>query len=261
MKFGSTVSVLAGILMLSAPALRANETLDRAQQMEDAGNFSGARALLTEAVQSKSADPELLTGYAEFLERSHDRTARETFRRAAAEWKHQNKTSNAAAAQRRAVILDLIAGDRATAESDLAEYQALGGKDLTIPAVGSAPGATYQSITIPGPYRSFARMAALSPDAGPADILPALARNVITSGYQASRGSDQLEATEYLKLVQRYLAQVKELDQLAGAEHVIKVPNCESTQTNDLLGCSVTACAAAAAAKWCSKRSTRRGPF
>ena len=59
-------------------------------------------------------------------------------------------------------------------------------------------------------------MAALSPDAGPADILPALARNVLTSGYQASRGSDQLESTEYLKLVQRYLSQVKELDQLAG---------------------------------------------
>ena len=96
-------------------------------------------------------------------------------------------------------------------------------------------GPSYESITIPGPYRSFARMAALAPDAGPAEILPALARNVITSGYQASRGSDQLEATEYLKLVQRYLSQVKELDQLAGPEHVIKVPNCESTQTNDLL--------------------------
>ena len=115
------------------------------------------------------------------------------------------------------------------------EYQALGGNDLTLPSAGAKSGPAYESITIPGPYRSFARMAALAPDAGPAEILPALARNVITSGYQASRGSDQLDATEYLKLVQRYLSQVKELDQLAGIEHVIKVPNCESTQTNDLL--------------------------
>ncbi len=103
------------------------------------------------------------------------------------------------------------------------------------PPPEASPAHLYQTVTIPGPYRSFARMAALSPDAGPADILPALARNVITSGYQASRGTDVLEATEYLKLVQRYLSQVKELTQLAGADHVIKVPTCESTQTNDLL--------------------------
>jgi len=226
---------VAAALVFGASAQSANDTLDRARQMEDAGNSSGARSLLAQASLGSSADAELLTGYAEFLERSHNTEARAAFRRAASAWKRENKTSNAAAAQHRAVLLDLLADDRATAATDLAEYESLGGKDLVIPAVGSAPGPSYQTITIPGPYRSFARMAALSPDAGPADILPALARNIITSGYQASRGSDQLETTEYLKLVQRYLSQVKELDQLAGAEHVIKVPNCESTQTNDLL--------------------------
>ncbi len=236
MRIRSTVLAVAGVwIMGAASALTANETLDRAQQMEDAGTASGARALLGQAVQSASSDAELLTGYAECLERSHDSGARAAFRRAASEWKRQNKTTNAATAQKRAVLLDLIAGDRATAETDLVEYRALGGKDISIPTAGSSAPTTFETVTIPGPYRSFARMAALSPDAGPADILPALARNVITSGYQASRGSDQLESTEYLKLVQRYLAQVKELDQLAGPEHVIKVPNCESTQTNDLL--------------------------
>jgi hypothetical protein len=225
------------VLLLAGPALLANETVDRARQMEDAGNVAGAKALLSPAAQNSgsSSDPEVLTAYAEFLERSHDPGARDAFRRLAAEWKRQNKPSSAQSAQRRAVLLDLIAGDRATAERDLVEYQALGGADLTIPPAGNTSGATYQSVIIPGPYRSFARMAALAPDAGPADILPALARNVITSGYQASRGSDQLETTEYLKLVQRYLSQVKELDQLAGPEHIIKVPTCDSTQTNDLL--------------------------
>lgn len=235
MKVGSTILMLAGVALFGASSLFANEALDRAQQMEDAGNASGARAMLTQAVQNSPSDAELLSGYASFLESSHNSDAAGAFRRAAAEWKKQNKTSNAAAAEHRAVLLDLLAGDRAAAETDLAEYQALGGNDLSLPAPGGGSGIPHESITIPGPYRSFARMAALSPDAGPADILSALARNVITSGYQASRGSDQLESTEYLKLVQRYLSQVKELDQLAGTEHVIKVPTCDSTQTNDLL--------------------------
>lgn len=235
MKVCSTVVWLAGVAIFGAPDLCANAALDRAQQMEDTGNSSGARTVLAQAVRSAPSDAELLTGYADFLERSHNPGAAEAFRRAATEWKKQNKASSAAAAQRRAVLLDLLGGDRAAAEIDLAEYQALGGKDLAIPASGGGDNIPHEIITIPGPYRSFARMAALAPDAGPADILPALARNVLTSGYQASKGSDQLEATEYLKLVQRYLSQVKELDQLAGPEHVIKVPNCDSTQTNDLL--------------------------
>ncbi len=233
--FAAAVSLTA-VLTCTPRPLRANETLDRAHQLEDAGDRPAARMLLAEVAQHTSPDPELLTGYAEFLERTHDATAREIFRRAAAEWKRQGNAANAAVAERRAVLLDLIAGDRAAAETDIAEYNSLGGKDLELPGAGSAPpGPAHETITIPGPYRSFARMAALSPDARPADILPALARNVVTGGYQAARGGEQLEATEYLKLVQRYLSQVKELDQLSGPEHVIKVPTCESTQTNDLL--------------------------
>ncbi|MDE3195992.1 MAG: hypothetical protein KGN84_06600, partial [Acidobacteriota bacterium] len=235
MRIGSTAVVLTVALTYCVPAVAVNETVDRARQMEDTGNAAGARALLAQAVQSSSSDAELLTAYADCLERTHDPEARATFRKAAAEWKKQNRLTQAIAAERRAVMLDLIAGDRATAETDLGEYRELGGTDLTLPPNGSTAAASYQSITIPGPYRSFARMAALSQTASPAEILPALARNIITGGYQASRGSDQLEATEYLKLVQRYLSQVKELDQIAGPEHVIKVPQCESTQTNDLL--------------------------
>ena len=78
-------------------------------------------------------------------------------------------------------------------------------------------------------------MAALSPDIQPDDILAALARNVVTNGYQASHANDELEETEYLKLVHRYLSQARELDKLAGADKVIKIASCESTQTNDLL--------------------------
>ena len=48
----------------------------------------------------------------------------------------------------------------------------------------------------------------------------ALARNVVTNGYQASHSNDELEETEYLKLVQRYLAQARELEKLAGPDKV-----------------------------------------
>ena len=70
MSIRSGVWWLAGVVVFGASAFGANETLDRAQKMEDAGNSSGARTLLADAVQSSASDPELLTGYAEFLERS-----------------------------------------------------------------------------------------------------------------------------------------------------------------------------------------------
>jgi hypothetical protein len=88
---------------------------------------------------------------------------------------------------------------------------------------------------VPGPLRSFARMAAISPDSRPRDILPALAHNVITNGYEASHGNEALEQTEYLKLVHRYLSQAHELDKLAGDSKVIEVKTCDAANVTDLL--------------------------
>jgi hypothetical protein len=93
----------------------------------------------------------------------------------------------------------------------------------------------WPTIDIPGPLRSFSRMAALSPDLKPEDLLPALGRNVVTNGYQASGGTEGLEQTEYLKLVFRYLSQARELERLAGPDKAIKVPSCDSSETADLL--------------------------
>ena len=90
-------------------------------------------------------------------------------------------------------------------------------------------------VNIPGPLRSFGRMAAISSDIQPEDVLPALARNVVTNGYQASHSNEALEQTEYLKLVHRYLSQARELEKLAGAGKVIKIDTCESPQAGDLL--------------------------
>ena len=78
-------------------------------------------------------------------------------------------------------------------------------------------------------------MAAISSDLLPDEVLGALARNVVTNGYQASHSNDALEQTEYLKLVHRYLSQARELEKLAGADKVIKTENCESANVGELL--------------------------
>jgi hypothetical protein len=78
-------------------------------------------------------------------------------------------------------------------------------------------------------------MAAISPDAAPDDVLPALAHNVNLNGYSATRASESLEPTEFLKLITRYLSQAREIEKLAGESKILKIEMCESTETGDLL--------------------------
>ena len=99
-------------------------------------------------------------------------------------------------------------------------YRSATGKTLTV-AAPRRTAKSWPTASIPGPMRSFARMAAISADSAPEDILPALARNVVTNGYQASHSNEALEQTEYLKLVHRYLSQARELEKLAGEQKVI----------------------------------------
>ena len=82
------------------------------------------------------------------------------------------------------------------------------------------------------PSRAWPRF---SPDLSPDDLLPALARNVVTNGYQATSANEALEQTEYLKLVVRYLSQARELERLAARRKIIRIETCESTDTGDLL--------------------------
>ncbi len=199
----------------------------RASQMESQGDAAGAREFLERSAQSGGFDA--LSAYAQFLDRHHSPGARAAYQKA---------LSAAPGAQRsridrRLVELDLIAGSREDAERDLELYRAAGGSDFSLPT--PAPAATKSVILIPGPRASFARMAALSPDLEAADLLPALARNVVTNGYQAASGNEALEQTEYLKLVVRYLSQARELDKVSGADHTIKIESCDSNQTAELL--------------------------
>ncbi len=90
----------------------------------------------------------------------------------------------------------------------------------------SGPGASASSsseeVTIPGPLRSFLRMAAISQKVSPEEVLPLLARNVVVNGFQGGGG----KPTEFLILLNWYTDQARELMALAGPEGVIHASNC-----------------------------------
>jgi hypothetical protein len=209
-------------------ALGADDFAARAWQMESKGDAAEARDYLEREAQTGGVDARL--AYAQFLDRHRDPAAREAYEKV---WQTARGEQRALAA-RRLVILDMIAGDRDAAQRHLEQYRSAGGRDFSLPAAAAASQDKPRTIAIPGPLRSFSRMAALAPEASPDDVLPALARNVVTNGYQAA-GNEVLEQTEYLKLVVRYIAQARELEKLADASGAIKVETCDSTQTGELL--------------------------
>ncbi|HEY6904762.1 MAG TPA: hypothetical protein VI216_10685, partial [Candidatus Acidoferrales bacterium] len=82
------------------------------------------------------------------------------------------------------------------------------------------------TVTIPGPMRSFLRMAAISQKVSPDEVMPLLSRNIFLIGYTGPgrRGTP----TEFLLLLRRYVQQARELAALAGPGGVIHVSNCEN---------------------------------
>ena len=82
-----------------------------------------------------------------------------------------------------------------------------------------------QSV-IPGPQRSFLRMAGISQKIAPEEVLPLLSRNVFVEGYEGSS-----RPTEFLLLLRRYVVQARELAALAARnDMVIRVTNCDDAK-------------------------------
>jgi hypothetical protein len=96
---------------------------------------------------------------------------------------------------------------------------------------GQAQPSPAANVVIPGPLRSFLRMAGISQKISPEEVVPLLAHNVFTQGYEGSR--DGGRPTEFLILLSRYVHQAKELSALAGPDGTIRISNCE--QANPLL--------------------------
>jgi len=82
-------------------------------------------------------------------------------------------------------------------------------------------------FVIPGPLRSFLRMAGISQKVAPEEVLPLLSRNVFIEGYE--QGS---RPTEFLVLLRRYVVQANELVALAAESgNIIRVSNCDDAKT------------------------------
>jgi hypothetical protein len=98
-----------------------------------------------------------------------------------------------------------------------------------------APGGT---ILIPGPQRSFLRMAGISQKVSPDEILALLARTVWMKGFEYTGPRDENgNPTELLILIKRYVDQARALTALAGPEGVIRVANCQQSKPLlDILG-------------------------
>jgi hypothetical protein len=227
--FRGSVTLFSAVGSFSLLLAQSPESISK---MEAAGDALGARAALARAAATNTVPA--LTQYAEFLERYGDPGARDAYRKLLTALRNSGDRQRAASAARRLAMLDLLAGDANATTHDLDDYRTAGGKTLAL-SNPAGPGEPWPTATIPGPLRSFSRMAAISPESAPEDVLPALARNVVTNGYQASHSNDALEQTEYLKLVHRYLSQARELEKLAGQAKVIKVESCESPVVPDLL--------------------------
>lgn len=88
----------------------------------------------------------------------------------------------------------------------------------------SIAGAPREQLSIPGPLRSFLRMAGISQKITTDEVVPLLARNIYLQGYHGNR------QTEFLILLTRYVHQARELQDLAGATGVLKVTNCDDAK-------------------------------
>ena len=87
-----------------------------------------------------------------------------------------------------------------------------------------------ESVTasIPGPLRSFLRMAGISQKVAPEEVMPLLARNVFVLGYEGRAPKGR--PAEFLVLLSRYVQQARELVTLAGPESVIRISNCDEAK-------------------------------
>ena len=92
--------------------------------------------------------------------------------------------------------------------------------DSGSPAASSHSGSG-DSIEIPGPLRSFLRMAAISQEAAPDEVVPALARNVSLYGYASDKPK------EYLILLERYVQFARDLRGLANENGTIRITGCQ----------------------------------
>ena len=81
-----------------------------------------------------------------------------------------------------------------------------------------------ETIVIPGPLPSFLRMAGMSQEISPEEVVPLLARNVALYGFQDAK------QTEFLVLLNRYVHLAREIQSLADRDGTIRVAGCDDAR-------------------------------
>jgi hypothetical protein len=215
------------LTILFSPAAQPDQaTKSQIAQYEASGDLAAAKNLLSREADGDANNGAAQQALAEFLCRHGDAGCRA----ATAKWASAESDANRKQLALRQVLLTDYMSGKDTA-ADLEQYQAAGGNDVTAP--GKRQQTTYATVVVPGPLASFARMAALSPDLTPEDLLPALARNVVTNGYEAA-GNEALQQTEFLRLLVRYVGQARELQEMAKDSKIV-ISTCDSEETGALL--------------------------
>lgn len=221
--------VSVSLMVILGTVVQAQDLASHARALKWQGDLAGAKSYLER--EAAAGKVEAIQAWAEFLDLHKDPGARAAYERLVGVL--PSGSEKRSAVLRRLAVLDLLSDDPRSAARRLEQLGGVGqGLRLPPPESTEKP---LETILIPGPIHSFSRMAALSPDLKPEDLLPALARNVVTNGYQASSGAESLDQTEYLKLVFRYLSQAREIEKLAGPNKLLRIPACESTETAELL--------------------------
>jgi hypothetical protein len=117
--------------------------------------------------------------------------------------------------------LTLIVGDSAAREHDPLPSPSTTSASNSSSSEGSASGIS--QFVIPGSRRSFLRMAAISQQITPEEVLPLLSRNVFIHGYEGTS-----RETEFLVLLRRYVHQARELAVLAAnSDATIRISKCD----------------------------------
>ena len=180
-------------LVLSIALGWTQDALSEARRLERAGDAAQAERVLRAAAEEPGASLETLAACAEFLDARGNPDAQSFYVRLLSAEGRPDAGARRSAAARRLVLLSLEAGEVAEASRYLQSYRELGGGDWPKAALSPpAPETPAFTAEIPGPFESFRRMAAISEDVAPAGVLPALARNVVTNGYQAGGGKEGL---------------------------------------------------------------------
>ncbi|MCU0226333.1 MAG: hypothetical protein MUF01_01730 [Bryobacterales bacterium] len=227
---------VAALLLLSLHGIAANEVDQQSRQLAREGKSGMALERLQAAVRENPDDLDSARALAEFLDRfgsparaaAYDQYWRLLETRGSADEKRK--------VLRRLSVLSLEEDNRQSLERYMQLYRQTGAADLAWPVTATgATKPTYGEIEIPGPLAAFARMTAITPDLDPEQLMSALARNVVISGFRSSGPEGGMIETEYLRLVFRYLEHARDLTKLAGSSKVLEIAQCETRETGELL--------------------------